>query len=93
MGILAHFWMKNYSIFLKLDPELSKTAAWEEAKAEFLKLVAKAVKEHKVIITAEQKTPKAVDISIDEKHWEEIKQNFINWPIVEVIDAEYIGKE
>lgn len=84
--------MKKYSIYLKVeewDENIEKQ--FQSLKKKFLKEFATSISEKKIIMSKTQDTSLAVNMSIDEKHLDEILEMFRKSDVVATIDAEYLG--
>lgn len=86
--------MKKYSVYLKIeawDENLDKQ--FEILKKKFLKEFAASISDKKISITKIQDVPLAVNLSVNEKHHDEILEMFRKSDVVATIDAEYIMLE
>jgi hypothetical protein len=84
--------MRCYSIFLKIaeygdDAEVQKQ--FKKAKKTFLAALEKQIEEKTIIIAEEQKTPLAVDLSIEEKEIEAMIDLLRAMETVDIIDTEH----
>jgi hypothetical protein len=86
--------MKRYSIYLRIEEFSSEGEMEKQFKKQkkiFLAGIANVIAEKKIIIAKKQETLLAVNLTLDEQHQDELLDLFRSNPVIDVIDAEYIG--